>query len=290
MSSGQKIGTAIGLLLGGMSSGISGHNPALEFMNQQIDRDIQAQKFDQENRVTLFNAYLHQYGNAVTAEGMTRATLAGAYASQIRQAAANSDIPMAKAAGLLGAAQFERQIIPLVQNAHLMSQVAQYTGANPAAQVGPESKFQVALNAAQNINPAVGKDLASKYIPNVGVASAPPTQKDKDTISAAQLVFNRAQDAQNLAQTKGTAWNPLGKDKQEADSIQADLKASIDQMYGGSRIPLFLAKQFDELVRNPGSWNTTRAATGFKQLSEIAKSHRNVLLNKYQVKKFSGTK
>jgi hypothetical protein len=40
MSVGSKIATAIGLLAGGMASARTGHNPAMDFLQNQIDRDI----------------------------------------------------------------------------------------------------------------------------------------------------------------------------------------------------------------------------------------------------------
>jgi len=52
---GQKISMGLGLILGGMSSGLTGQeNPVLDMLNKNIDRDIEAQKNDQSNKINLW--------------------------------------------------------------------------------------------------------------------------------------------------------------------------------------------------------------------------------------------
>lgn len=74
MSAGRKMGTALGLILSGAGSGLSGQpNMAYDFLNKQIDRNIQAQKdrFGQAN--TVWGAYHDLYKDQVAADAATRA-------------------------------------------------------------------------------------------------------------------------------------------------------------------------------------------------------------------------
>lgn len=58
-STGEKISASIGLILGGMGAGLTrGPNQVLELLNKQIDRDIDAQRSDLENKRGLYNEYI----------------------------------------------------------------------------------------------------------------------------------------------------------------------------------------------------------------------------------------
>lgn len=70
---GQKAATAIGLLLGGLSSGLTGQeNPVMKFLNDQINRDVEAQRADLGKFPTLLENNLKQYGSMTDAMNATR--------------------------------------------------------------------------------------------------------------------------------------------------------------------------------------------------------------------------
>ncbi len=99
MTGGQKVSTAIGLLLGGIGGGLThtGVNPAMDFLNKQIDRDVAAQKANVENKQTIFNAMQKQYGNQQDAVKMTHAFYLAKLQNEIGTAAAKSGSPLAMA-------------------------------------------------------------------------------------------------------------------------------------------------------------------------------------------------
>lgn len=73
MSTGQKISTAIGLLAGGFKAGYrGGENPALDFLNKQIDRNIAAQKERADQQKTVWGAYKQLYGDDVIANNLAK--------------------------------------------------------------------------------------------------------------------------------------------------------------------------------------------------------------------------
>ena len=106
-----KISSAIGLVLGGVAGGVLGQeNPALKFLNAQIDRDVDAQKTNLSNKNNILHALNVQYGNMKDATNMTRAIYADQTANKIQEAAARSTDPLAKARA--------QQAIAAIKQAH----------------------------------------------------------------------------------------------------------------------------------------------------------------------------
>lgn len=97
MSVGNKIGTAIGLILGGAGAGLSHtNNAALSWLDNQIQRNVDAQKNELGKKESILSAYMNQYGNLKTASDMALATQNAWLASKFQQAGAMSNDPMYK--------------------------------------------------------------------------------------------------------------------------------------------------------------------------------------------------
>lgn len=141
MGTGQKVMTAIGLILGGMGAGLTrtGVNPAAKFLEDQIARDIEAQKANLGKGQTLLDFNLKQFGNMKDALSMTEAMQKNLYATKLEEAAAKSKDPIAQARGMQMAAQFKAQILPQI-SALAQSQVTQGILSNPNA--SPLTKIQ----------------------------------------------------------------------------------------------------------------------------------------------------
>lgn len=115
MGTGQKVATAIGLILGGMGGGLMHQeNPALKFLNAQIDRDVEAQRMELGRKENLLNANMRQFGNLRDATDMTRAMQLGIVSNQLKMAAANNQDPLARARALQGSGKIDEQIAPIL--------------------------------------------------------------------------------------------------------------------------------------------------------------------------------
>lgn len=99
IGTGGKVATAIGLLLGGFSGGLNktGVNPAADFLNKQIDRDIEGQKARTDQQKTIFGANMQLYGDQRLATNATRINLNDIYAQKIKLAADQLGTPAAQA-------------------------------------------------------------------------------------------------------------------------------------------------------------------------------------------------
>ncbi len=99
MNTSDRIGTAIGMIAGGFKQGlIGGDNPAVTFLDKQIERDIDAQKNAKEDQKTILGMYEQKFGKGQEALQMARATQQAIYAAKINQAADNQSNLSSKAA------------------------------------------------------------------------------------------------------------------------------------------------------------------------------------------------
>lgn len=112
MSTGSKIATALGMLVSGFSGATT--NAAQQFLNNQIERNIDAQKANLGKKNNLLSALYHEQGNLATATNTLRAFYKDQYADQLKEIANKHAGPMAKAAA-------QQQIGKLLQDssAHL---------------------------------------------------------------------------------------------------------------------------------------------------------------------------
>lgn len=91
-----KISTAIGLILGGMSAGVTGgENPALKFLNSEIDRNIEGQKANMDIKKNALAGLQQQFGNLNDATSMYKAMSAGIFATKLMEEASKSKDPLA---------------------------------------------------------------------------------------------------------------------------------------------------------------------------------------------------
>lgn len=134
MSTGAKITTGIGLILGGMGAGLTGSpNLAFQHLQSQIDRDIDSQKAEIGKEENLLAHNTQLMGNARAGLELTRLQLGDIVNSQIRMEAQKAATPMA-----LAAAQ-QQEGLWMGEKAKIMHDIAinnmrnsTATGADPA--------------------------------------------------------------------------------------------------------------------------------------------------------------
>lgn len=97
MGTGEKVTTAIGLLLGGFSSAFTHQgNPAMDFLNKQIDRDISAQQSRIDQQKTLLGANRERFHDQVMQVNQTHINMNDMLAHKIQLAAAQQGTAQAK--------------------------------------------------------------------------------------------------------------------------------------------------------------------------------------------------
>lgn len=136
LSTPGKISTALGLILGGMGAGMAGgENPALKFLNSQIERDLEAQKADMGSKHNLLSALQQQMGHDTAAANMYRLFRADLLGNQLDELAATSKNPQAQVNALNAKAQLMQQYAPLKKQTDMLMALKdqQGSGADPSA-------------------------------------------------------------------------------------------------------------------------------------------------------------
>lgn len=105
-----KVSTAIGLLLGGIGAGATGHNVALEFLNKNIDRNIEAQKANISRQHTILGALQQKFQDSQSANLMTKAIMQEKLVSDIQQQAAKLGTATAQQQAALAIGPLQQQI------------------------------------------------------------------------------------------------------------------------------------------------------------------------------------
>jgi hypothetical protein len=120
MSTPGKIGTAIGMILSGAGSGLTGQsNMAMDILNKQIDRDIQGQLNAQGVQDTLLKTNQEDFKNMNDALTMTRLNMLDIYKNKIDQIAGQNASPLAQARAQQLKGQLDLQAAPLMQQMSL---------------------------------------------------------------------------------------------------------------------------------------------------------------------------
>lgn len=112
-STGQKVLTTIGLLLGGLAGGSPA--PALKIIQDQIDNDIKGQEDNLGARKSLLEANMRQYGNLKDAVDMTRVMMTDTAAAHLEAAASRAKDPIAKARALQALGELQQKNAPIIQ-------------------------------------------------------------------------------------------------------------------------------------------------------------------------------
>lgn len=216
-STAGKVSTAIGLILGGMGGGLTHQeNPALKFLNAQIDRDIESQKSNISNKNNLLSAYYHQTGNLNEAIQMTRATQNAIYSSMVEQAKAKSMDPAARARAdqLLGQLKVTKN--QALQQAAQAGTISQLTNSGPMT--------QEKINAIAQVDPKKAEDIRSRFVPGMGMGMA-NTDKDAEVLKKMKSSIDSGIDGINrlltISKIPGKSFSP--NLRAEAEVIQQGL-------------------------------------------------------------------
>lgn len=234
-STGSKIATAIGLLFGGMGAArTGGQNPALQFLQSQIQRDLEAQKSNMDQKHNLLTALERQYNNKAQAAHMFAAIDANVLASKVGASASQAASPIAKAAQLQAVSQLKGQAAQYQRQA-LLAGLQGSVQSQPAGSPGMDARAQAYLQAARVVDPKGAEEFQKRYIPNVGVASVPLEDKDREFIAKNTELRDLYQRAQSTLQEGGKLGPLLPAKRAEAANLQQQMQLRMGEIAGLNR-------------------------------------------------------
>lgn len=209
MSTGGKISTALGMLLSGL--GGSKENSVTTFLNQQIDRNINAQKANIDKKNNLLSALTQQQGNLHTATNMMQALYKNMYADKITEIANKFAGPQAQAKAQELAGQWKQEAAQVIGNAAQTKALMQMnTGGGGSQQ--------------QQQDPAI---LVRMLVPDHEKAKAYEEIKDQQNINR---VNKDAMEAWDKIARLQTVASRLGSPLQSKSQINALWDPMVEQV------------------------------------------------------------
>lgn len=202
----SKIASAIGMIIAGFNP-TSQPNAAANYLQKQMDMNIEAQKANLGAKQNLLASNLHQFGNLKDATDMTRVMQADVVHNELLSAAATAQSPMAKAAALQAAGDLKMQYAPIAQQV-AMRQAMMKLASNGDPTDTAAAEQMIAYNRVTN--PEVAKEMESRLIPGMGMAKVPVPESARKEIIAKQNLNTAAEDLmsyskQNTNLVPGTA-------------------------------------------------------------------------------------
>lgn len=249
MGVGQRISTGIGLILGGLGgAAMHQENPALKMLNQQIDRDVDAQRMELGQKENLVGALARQFGNVRDATDMARIIQKETTAMRLEEAATKSGDPMAQARAQQAAGMLLREVEPQKEKIALRRTVE---GLMQQAKSDPD-KVQQALEAMRQIDPERAKDLESRLVPGMGFALTNDDAKTlKEMKGSTETIKTGVKRLVEIGKVSGKSFSP--QLRAEAEAIATGLKGPMRTALGLGTLSEGDMKLLDGIIRNPTS-------------------------------------
>lgn len=259
---GQKVSAVIGMILGGIGSGLTGQpNAALAVIDRAIDRDIEAQKAEMGQKNNLVSMLYQKLGTVDAAANMARMYLSADVAAKVGLAGARAGTTQARATAKLLESHLQEQALgPMAQiiNGKYQADIARYN------MTWNQRLMQWTMNQSGS-GPGGQTYLPSLASPPMGkeMMDVPGMLKDRSERSVIgpggrQFIAYTA-DAAKGAREKLAAQDELEGTINQLDRIRQQVKSKI--------MPTTTAANLYDKYRSALTFNYMNAH-GLKRLSE----------------------
>lgn len=225
MSTGKKITSGIGLILGGMGAGLThGPNLAFQYLQNQIDRDIQSQRDDLGKKESLLSHNLQATNNLRAATDMTRLQSNDILSSHLKQLAGTAQSEASKGMLLTVAGNIDGQTAKLQHDLALQKmQNAAFSGNGTPSSMALENlpgdkRERIVQMPAGGIRLALTKDGAKEL--NTEIGSIKP-------------IFDQLD---QLGKLGSSALIPGSQAAQQAEAIRSQLGPAMQEAAGFKRL------------------------------------------------------
>ena len=301
-STGSKILTAIGMLFAGAGAGVSGHPEMVgNIINSAIDRDIQSQKDNLNNKNTLLSKYLEMYHDMPQAEQATRLTLGAVTEGLINQQAAKLGSQNAINAATMANAQRRQALLPQMEGlarGQMMMKMYGDQGKGGQGQQAAGNEEQLVQNQIQDLRDKaiisphfaqMAKDLENKYLPGIGMAVKEIPEKVTSQLSAAKDLSQQMARLELFAkQHQGTVMDRavVNEGKVLAANAQSALRVAQDQGVFKPSDQHFIESMISS---DPTAFFAdTRTLPKYRTIHKLNEATMNTLMKSYGVKPFKG--
>lgn len=273
-----KIITAIGLL-GAMSNSKGAGEQILNFVSQQMDRDVKSQAENQSNKMNVVKANMGLLGNMQDAMTMTRAQHMAVFSALLDKAAATTNSEAAKGTyqGLSG--QVHQQMAQMVYEWTKQGVLGQPVGVGGTGQTGgqagaqgtdasgapspkpPQDAVGNPLGQGMNVNPSFYQENNPVKLPGGGYGFAgdksSKSDADKAVIAHQQLdnaikgVMQTQNEGRSMPSVFGMMTDSRARKANAMDSLHAAVRNVINS--GGRLTPMQQSalEQMGNITENP---------------------------------------
>lgn len=202
----SKLLSAIGMIISGFGGGMSGHggNAALDVMKYQMNQNLEAQKANLGSKQNLLSANMRQFGNLKDATDMTRIMQSDIVVAELAQAAAKAQNPMAKAAAMQAIGQLKMETAPIMQQFAMrraMISMASNGSTDP-------NTIEHMLGYMRVVNPEMAKEMQTRYVPGMGLATTPVPQEVRSQLVGKQQFGAALEDLKKFAVQHSGSMSP----------------------------------------------------------------------------------
>ncbi len=282
-STGAKIGAVIGMLFSGIGAGVTGkENMAIANLNKMIDRDVEAQKANIQNKQNLFSKYMAQLGDTRQAEAATRLHLLQGADVELKKAQAKAATPQAQAAFERTKAELEKQKAAYtIELTKMMGNAALYGmgGAEGGIPLGKETLYQ-------KMDPELQKRMV--VVPDKRRSYAARTEGEAVDMRKMEAAYTKAKGMLTTLKqysSLGARLNPA--DRAKADALVAKLPPLLNELNGYARFTEMEAELLEKTFTSPGVLNAifapnTKTNALLKDLETQMQNKRAQILEGYR--------
>lgn len=282
MSTGQHISTAIGLILGGMGGGLTHQeNPALKFLEQQVNNDIYAQSQNLGIKKSLLDYNVGQFHDKQDAAKMTNVMMNQLTEGMLQKAAANARGPEEAARAMQAAGEVKLKYAPMLQELMMKKAMFGMMG-NMGGQQSEDSFKQGTMAMRMFGNKDMADDMEKKHLSGVpGQASneiSPDDRKQWEHLGNLSKSYDDAQSYLNNVGKLGAGW--LNANKARGTAIGKSLELEVGQLEGLGRFTPEEAKRYKDMIPDLGGTHFTGTDQAkLTQLKREVDNHKNTLLS-----------
>lgn len=261
MGTGKKIATGLGLILGGIGAGFAHtQNQAMGYLNDQINRDIDAQKAELGKKQNLLSANLQDFGNLDQATTMTRIMMNDALSTNMKQLAARYQGKIESARMLQGIGQLDRETAGMHQQLAMQRSMSSSGGGGLPFELDPARDRRVVVGN-QPFH-AASAQAAEKYSPQI------------DALDELDNVLSRIDDFNQKIGTTGFGTSNAG----QAATLNQEVTDAFARAEDEGKLPARIINTFKESAPKAGAILTQNQAGKIKGLRSLVSSHRNTIL------------
>jgi hypothetical protein len=283
--SGAKMRTTIGLILSGMGSGLTGGpNPAFNYLQKQIENDIDSQKANLSNKHSLLAENLRITNDLEEAYKLSVMQSNEVLAGYAKMIAGQTADPMKQARALQIAGAADQKSAGIVDSLAI-SRLASSGLTTPMS----EDDYVHRLSMIEQVDPAAAKRMQEKFVPGAGVAAIPVPNETRQAFITNKAVENTLQRAFEFQKEHSGVGTFSGSEASaQGSAISENLKMQLKELLRLGALSKPEWDKVDAMVPTVGSMFDDRTRAKLNEIKSYLRDKNESLKAAYRITPFTG--